>query len=70
MLNLSNLFANYGTGWLRDRALARGCGELAGAVESDAAFEAAFGAARAELPALVAAKTVTIPQLMRPGPRG
>ena len=70
VLNLSNLFANYATGWLRDRALGAGCGALAARVESDAAFEAAFGAPRDALPALVAAKTVTIPQLMRLVPDG
>ena len=54
---------------LRDSEIARAIDDLV-AVIDPASFTAAFGATSAELPALVAAQTVTIPKLMEIAPPG
>jgi hypothetical protein len=54
---------------LRSTAVDRAVRELAALVDP-AAFQAAFGAGKGELDALIAAKTVTIPKLMALAPPG
>ena len=69
VLNLSNLFAAYTVGHQRDAAVRGAAADLAARADP-AAFEAAFGAPLDALPALLEAKTATIPALMALAPPG
>ena len=53
----------------RDAAYSRHATALSGGVD-DAAFAAAFGAPKTELPSLIASKTVTLPMLLKLSPDG
>ena len=69
VLNLSNLASASAVAALRGNAVQRAAADLAAHVD-DAAFLDAFGAPKADLPALLAAKTATIPQLVALLPPG
>ena len=70
MLNVASIVANISFARQRDAAVQSACEGLAAQVTDDAKFEAAFGVGREMLPALIANKTATIPQLMAIAPEG